>query len=154
MKKIGVFLVIAALVLAFAACGKESISYTSSFTMYVNNAEVTRRVDPSFSLTPSRTRGLTDTYTAIITQASSLEKVIEQGSLSMTVGELRDTINVTRVDNIGTIRISVTTGDAQLSKSIADALSVVAPQEIDALVIGASPKLIDQPCLPLKPDNQ
>ena len=154
MKKLCVLFILAALMLTVTACGeKEKITYTSSFTMYVNHWSDLE--DTSITSEDIKnTQSLVDTYAVIITSTSTLEEVIEYGELSMTAEELRKMISISPINETEIFTVRVTTEDPQLAKNIADAIADVAPEAIARIVEGTSPRILDAPGLPTQPDRK
>lgn len=154
MKRFLVTLLLMALMLTFTACKKEAAkapTYTSSFTMYVNNT-----VSESGEITSSKlatAQRLVDTYLAIIESYDVLENVVDYAGVSLTVEQLQEMITGSPVNDTEVFTVCVTTEDPQLSKDIADAIIAVAPEAIARIIDGTNPKIVSAPRLPLQPDK-
>jgi len=116
--------------------------YEASTTWYVNNSTKTDSTAiTSADLTASAK--LVDTYKAIITSRTVLDKVISESGVNVTYSKLVKRISTKTVNSSEVFNIIVEDTDPKTAALIANTLAEVAPDEIADIVSGSSVKIID-----------
>lgn len=123
--------------------------YTSSVTLYVYNQTEGRQ-----QLTQSDfvfSQKLVDTYMVILKSNYVLEKVsdkVKEQNLNYSASEIGSMLTAESVDETEVFKISVSTYSKEDSKTIADAIAEIAPDEIIRVVKAGSVEIVDTAKLP------
>lgn len=129
--------------------------YSAYSVMIVNNKNENTKVINNTDITAAQS--LADVYSIIIKSASVLDPVIGDKKLidnfsqhsTMTYEKLRNSLNVSSVDNTQVIRISINNVDASYAKALIESIVSVAPGIIKDKVEAGSVNIIQ----PAKIDN-
>ena len=108
-------------------------TYRSSFSMYVMNVTTIQEGQAISSSGLVVSQALVQEYIALLDTDLVIDEVAsnlrEQGYV-MSSRAIRNTINMSQVDDTALLEISVTTTNPRLSKAVCDALAEVAPVKI------------------------
>lgn len=138
--------VVAASVLVYTA-NFVTPQYKANVTIYVNNNSGKDSSYISSSDLAVALR-LVSTYVNIIQSNTVLEKVIAETGLQLTSDQVRKMISAEVVGETEMFRVTVTTPYPQMSADLANAIAVIAPDEIAAIIEGSSAKIIDYARVP------
>ncbi len=127
-------LLIGALLLSLYAVLVVGDRYTAEVSLYVQNMD-SGGVATYNNLAASYI--LTNTYVAILEDADALEKVAQNMSEPISVGQVRSAVSITASANTSMITVSATTDDPTLSQNICKAMSAVAPTVLHEVVSSA-----------------
>lgn len=122
--------------------------YQANVTIYVNNNSGKESAYISSSDLAVALR-LVSTYVNIIQSNTVLDKVIAETGLMLTTSQVRSMISAEVVGETEMFKVTVTTPNPQMSADLANAIAVVAPDEIAAIIEGSSAKIIDYARVPL-----
>ena len=120
-------------------------SYSSSVQLYVNNKDAT---DQSSSISASQiaaAQDLVKTYSVILQSRTTMEEIIAEGQFPYDATELSGMISSGAVNNTEVLRVTVTAQDPQKACDIANAVAVVLPERIKAVIDGAEMRLVESP---------
>lgn len=145
-----VIAIILAVVIVGGACyaGSKAFitpKYTSQAYMFVNSANLSVGV-ARLSLNTSElalARNLVDTYMVILSSRQTLEEVIDRSGIDYTYEELLNTIECFPVENTAIFYVEVSTPDPAESELIANTIAAVLPEQIGAIIDGASARIVD-----------
>lgn len=153
-----VYIILSALIFAtLAGCVTEFLmkpKYTTSCTMYVYSN--TDRVSTDSNISGGEldaSQRLVNTYIEVLKSNTVLEKVASELGIDAKPSQLKGLINCSQVEETEIFRVSVTTGDAQMSANIANAIAQVAPEEIVRVVKAGGVEVIDYAKVPDKPSS-
>ncbi len=120
-------------------------SYSSSVMLYVNNSSFTVG-DLGFSISSSEisaAQSLVKTYTVLLKNRTTLEKIIDETKISYTWEELYDMIEAAPVNETEIMGVTVTCGDPYEAEKIANGIAKVLPKRISEVVEGSSMEVVD-----------
>ncbi|OJU08448.1 MAG: hypothetical protein BGN88_11345 [Clostridiales bacterium 43-6] len=124
--------------------------YTSSVTLYVynqSNLQATTLTANDFALSAK----LVETYLVILKSNQVLDAVsarIKTLGLNYSSSQIRSMIKAAAVLDTEVFEVSVSSTDKEHAKTIADAISVVAPPEIIRVVKAGSVEIVDKAVVP------
>ena len=122
-----------------------SPTYSSSIMLYVNNSSFNVG-DLGFSITSSEltaAQSLAKTYTVLLKNRTTLERVIDETGVSYTWEDVYDMIDSTPVNETEVIQVTVTCEDPYEAELLANGIAVVLPQRIAEVIEGASMEVVD-----------
>lgn len=120
-------------------------TYSSSIMLYVNNSSFSIG-NTSVSITSSEitaAKSLVNTYSEILNNRTTLERVIEKSGVSYTYEELKGMIKSAPANDTEIMRVTVTTTDAYDSAKIANCIAEVLPIRISEIIDGATMEVVD-----------
>ncbi len=120
-------------------------TYSSSIMLYVNNSSISLN-DVGFSISSSdltASQSLVKTYSVLLKNRTTLERVIDEVDLSYTWEEVDDMIKTSSVNDTEVMRITVTTTDPFEARKIANGIATVLPQRVAEVVEGTSMEIVD-----------
>lgn len=124
--------------------------YESYITMYVyNNPELNASAGVINNNDLQAAESLADTYAVILKSNVVLDVVVEdvntnKGGDMLTREQMKDMIDITTVDGMQILEVSVTTDDANLSYLIADAFARISPEQILKITKAGGAEVVDQ----------
>ena len=137
---------IAAAVLGFSiAAFIITPTYSSSVMLYVNNSSFTVG-DLGFSISSSEltaAQSLAKTYTVLLKNRTTLERLIDETGVDYTWEDIYDMIESSPVNETEVMRVTVTSEDPYEAERIANGIAKVLPQRIAEIVEGASMEVVD-----------
>ena len=119
--------------------------YASSIMLYVNNSSVSIG-SASFSISSSEitaARSLVETYNAILSNRTTLNRVIEKAGVEYTYDDLKTMITSAAVNETEVLSVTVTTDDPYVSCKIANCIAEVLPVRIAEIIEGSSMAVVD-----------
>lgn len=125
--------------------------YRASVTVYVNNISAGERIDYVSGGNLSTSKQLVSTYVNIIKSDTVLTKVVEQTGLDCTAAQIRGIMSAAQVGETEMFNIYVSHSDPGKATLIANSVAMVAPGEIEKIVVGSSTKIIDYAKVPTAP---
>lgn len=120
-------------------------TYSSSIMLYVNNSSFSVG-DLGFSISSSQltaAQSLAKTYTVLLKNRTTLERVIDETGVEYTWEELYDMIDSGTVNETEVLRITVTAQNPYEAEKIANGIATVLPQRIAEIVEGATMEVVD-----------
>ncbi len=120
-------------------------TYSSSIMLYVNNSSFSVS-DIGFSISSSEisaAQSLVKTYTVILKNRTTLERVIDETGLKYTWEELSEMIEAEPVNETEVMGVTVTCESAQDAQIIANGIAKILPQRISEIVEGSSMEVVD-----------
>lgn len=135
---------VAAIAFSVAAFGITP-TYSSSIMLYVNNSSFTVG-DLGFSISSSEisaAQSLVKTYTVLLKNRTTLEKIIKATEVSYTWEELYDMIEAAPVNETEIMEVTVTTTDPYEAEKIANGIAKILPQRVSEIVEGSSMEVVD-----------
>lgn len=120
--------------------------YSSTAKLYVNAKHATQEN----SITQAEltvAKSLVDTYIVIIQSDTTLEQVAQMAGVKYTPKEIRKNLKAISLNDTEAFSVTVTDPDPEIALNIANAIVVVAPQEIVRVIEAGSVKIIDNPKL-------
>jgi len=142
---VGIASVLAAVIGFAIAAFAIAPTYSSSIMLYVNNSSFNVG-DLGFSISSSQisaAQSLAKTYTVLLKNRTTLERVIEEVGVNYTWEDLYDMINSGSVNETEVMQITVTTKNPYESEKIANGIAKVLPQRVAEIVEGASMEVVD-----------
>ncbi len=127
--------------------------YQSSTTFFVNNGSLSTGSAGMSSSDISASRGLVDTYIAILKTQETLQGVIDYTGMDMTTAELAGLLKAEAVDNTELFRVTFTHTDPLVAERLADAVTHVFPKRIESIVEKTTAQVVDTPVLPTAPSS-
>ncbi|MBE6761259.1 MAG: hypothetical protein E7551_03140 [Ruminococcaceae bacterium] len=119
--------------------------YSSSIMLYVNNSSFSLG-NTSFSISSSEitaAQSLVKTYGEILSNRTTLERVIEKADVKYDYEELSEMIVSSPSNNTEIMRVTVTTSNPYEASNIANCIAEVLPVRISEIVDGASMAVVD-----------
>ena len=110
-------------------------------TVYVNNTRAGVVVEYVSGSNLSASKQLVNTYVNIIGSDLVLEKVVEEGNLDYTAGQIRSMMTTAQVDDTEIFEVYITHADPAVAAQVANTIADVAPAEIEEIVEGSSVSL-------------
>ena len=120
-------------------------TYSSSIMLYVNNTSFSLG-NTSFSITNSEivaAQNLVRTYSVILNNRTTLERVIEKTNVSYTYQELSRMIEAVPANETEIMKVTVTTNDPYEAAMIANCIAEILPVRVSEIVDGASMEVVD-----------
>lgn len=120
-------------------------TYSSSIMLYVNNSSFTVG-DLGFSISSSEisaAQSLVKTYTVLLKNRTTLEKIIDETGVSYTWEELYEMIEAASVNETEIMGVTVTCEDPYEAEKIANGIAKILPQRISEVVEGSSMEVVD-----------
>ncbi len=115
--------------------------YSSSVMLYVNNSSLS---SGNISVSEiSAAQSLVKTYSVILNNRTTLEKVIESLSLDYTYEELSDMITSESVSETEIMRVSITSEDPNEAAEIANCIAEILPERINDIIKASSVEVVD-----------
>jgi len=119
--------------------------YSAGVMLYVNNNSVSLG-NTSFSISASQlsaAQSLAKTYTVILNNRTTLEKIIEKSNVKYSYKELSGMIEATTVNETEILQITVTSTDPYEAARIANCIAEVLPIRISEIIEGSSMEVVD-----------
>lgn len=119
--------------------------YASTVMLYVNNSAFSVS-DIGFSISSSEisaAQSLVKTYTVILKNRTTLERVINKTDVKYTWEELYDMIEAEPVNQTEVMGVTVTCESPKHAKAIANGIAEVLPQRISEIVEGSTMEVVD-----------
>ena len=124
-------------------------TYRTYFSSYVNNRKDTgESVNYVTSTDLSASRYLVLTYGSIITSRTVLEEAAKKAGLELTYAQLRGAVSTSIITNTEIINVYVVLPNPSDAQKLAQAISDVAPLQMNKIVEGSSMQIIDEASLP------
>lgn len=120
-------------------------TYSSSIMLYVNNSSFTVG-DLGFSISSSEisaAQSLVKTYTVLLKNRTTLEKIIDETKVNYTWEELYEKIEAAPVNETEIMEVTVTTNDPYESEKIANGIAKILPKRVSEIVEGSSMEVVD-----------
>lgn len=120
-------------------------SYSSSIMLYVNNSSFSVG-DLGFSISSSEisaAQSLVKTYSVLLKNRTTLEKVIQETGIDCTWKDLYYMIEAAPVDETEIMKITVTTDDPYMAEKIANGIAKTLPKRVSEIVEGSSMEVVD-----------
>ncbi len=120
-------------------------TYSSSIMLYVNNSSFNVG-DLGFSISSSEltaAQSLAKTYTVLLKNRTTLERLIDETGVDYTWEEIYDMIESGPVNETEVMRVTVTCQDPYEAERIANGIATVLPQRVTEVVEGASMEVVD-----------
>lgn len=120
-------------------------SYSSSIMLYVNNHSLSVG-DLGFSISSSEisaAQSLVKTYSVLLKNRTTLERVIQHTDVEYTWKELYNMIDAISVDETEIMKVTVTTQDPYEAEKIANGIAKILPQRVSEIVEGSSMEVVD-----------
>lgn len=119
--------------------------YSSSIMLYVNNSSVSIGGE-IFSISSSEitaAQSLVKTYTEILDNRTTLERVIDKTGGDYTYRELSQMIEAAPSNETEIMKVTVTTEDPNESAKIANCIAEILPVRISEIIDGATMEVVD-----------
>lgn len=120
-------------------------TYSSSIMLYVNNNSISIG-DQNFSISSSEitaAQSLVKTYSEILNNRTTLQRVIDETDVPYTHKELSEMIEASSSNNTEIIKVTVTTEDPYEAAKIANGIAEVLPVRIAEIINGASVEIVE-----------
>lgn len=120
-------------------------TYSSSILLYVNNSSISLG-SVSFDVSASdinASRSLVDTYTELLKNRTTLERVINKTGVPYTYTQLFDMIEAAPSNETEIMRITVTSTDPYEASEIANGIAVILPERVSEIIDGATMEVVD-----------
>ncbi len=119
--------------------------YSASILLYVNNSSINLG-NTSFNITASditASQSLVKTYSVILKNRTTMERVIEQTGVTYTPDDLMDMINATSANGTQIMQVTVTSTDPYEAAKLANCIADVLPARISGIIDGATMEVVD-----------
>lgn len=120
-------------------------TYSSSVLLYVNNNSLSLG-SASFSLSSSdisASRSLVKTYSEILKNRTTLERVIAESDVNYTFEELNKMITAGASGDTEIMKVTVVSEDPEEAAKIANCITEILPERISEIINGANMRVID-----------
>ena len=120
-------------------------TYSSSILLYVNNSSISLG-NVNFSLSASdinASRSLVDTYTELLKNRTTLERIIEKTEVPYSYRQLNGMIDAAPSNETEVMRITVTSTDPYEAAKIANGIAEVFPARVSEIIDGATMEVVD-----------
>ena len=120
-------------------------TYSASIMLYVNNSSISLG-NTSFNISASdlaASQSLVNTYSEILNNRTTLERVIEKTNVPYTYKQLSGKIKAAPANETEIMRVTVTTNDPYEAADIANCIAEVLPVRISEIIDGASMEVVD-----------
>ncbi len=122
--------------------------YTATTTWYVNNSVNREGAQSVSSSDLTAAAKLVETYKAIITSRTVLEKVIQASGAEISYSNLSKSISTSNVGSTEVFKVSVKHSSPEMAANLANTITEVAPEQIAEIVAGSSVKIRDKAVVP------
>ncbi len=122
--------------------------YSSTATLYIGSSN-----GPATIGDVNISDSLAKDYEVIIRRRKILDEVVRRLDLNMTAGQLKQCVSVSNVPDTRILDITVTTVDPARSKEIADAICVVASDELVSIIKDDYVSIVDVGNISSSPSN-
>lgn len=120
-------------------------TYSASIMLYVNNSSFNVG-DLGFSISSSEltaAQGLAKTYTVLLKNRTTLERLIDETKVKYSWEEIYDMIESVPVNETEVMQVTVTCHDPYEATLIANGIAAVLPQRVAEVIEGASMEVVD-----------
>lgn len=119
--------------------------YSASVMLYVNSSTKISNVDISSisTSTLAASQHLVNTYVVIMNTRTTLEKVLDDTGLDLSYRQLSGMISTSQVEDTAVFRVTVTSGDPNLSVRAANGIATVLPDRVAQVIDGTSMRIVD-----------
>ena len=120
-------------------------TYSASIMLYVNNSSFNMG-DLGFSISSSEltaAQSLAKTYTVLLKNRTTLERLIDETQVDYTWEDIYDMIESGPVNETEVMQVTVTCHDPYEAAHIANGIAVVLPQRVTEVIEGASMEVVD-----------
>lgn len=120
-------------------------TYSSSIMLYVNNSSFSLG-NTNFSITSSEitaAQSLVKTYSEILLNRTTLERVLEKAQLPYTYKELAKMVSAAPSNDTEIMKVVVVAEDPYEASNIANCIAEVLPTRISEIIDGASMEVVD-----------
>lgn len=120
-------------------------TYSSSVLLYVNNTSFSLG-NTDFSISSSQisaAQSLVKTYTVILDNRTTYERVIQKSGVSYTPTQLAKMVQAGAVNGTEIMEVTVTSADPYEAALIANCIAEVLPHRISEIIEGASMEVVD-----------
>ena len=120
-------------------------TYSSSVMLYVNNGTFTIG-STGFNISSSEivaAQSLVNTYTEILNNRTTYEKVIQKSEVNYTPSELARMVKAGPSNDTEILKVTVTSTDPYEAAKIANCIAEVLPDRIAQIIDGASMEVVD-----------
>ena len=120
-------------------------TYSSSIMLYVNNSSFSIG-DTKLSLSTSQlaaAQNLVKTYSVILKNRTTLERVIDKTGVPYTYGQLNGMITAEPANETEIMKVTVTSTDPVEAAQIANCIAEILPIRVSEIVDGASMEVVD-----------
>lgn len=120
-------------------------TYSASIMLYVNNSSFNVG-DLGFSISSSEltaAQSLAKTYTVLLKNRTTLERLIDETNVEYTWEDIYDMIESSPVNETEVMQVTVTCEDPYMATRIANGIAVVLPQRVTEVIEGASMEVVD-----------
>lgn len=120
-------------------------TYSASIMLYVNNSSFNVG-DLGFSISSSEltaAQSLAKTYTVLLKNRTTLERLIDETKVDHTWKEIYDMIESGPVNETEVMQVTITCEDPYEAERIANGIAVVLPQRVTEVIEGASMEVVD-----------
>lgn len=120
-------------------------TYSASVMLYVNNSSINvGDIGVGVSLSDlNASQSLVNTYSVLLRNQTTLDRVIRATGVSYDWKELNDMIEASSVNDTEVMRVKVTCTDPYEAANIANGIATVLPQRISEIVEGSSMEVVD-----------
>ena len=91
---------------------------------------------------------LVDTYVAILQSRANMELVIAESGVDYTYEQLRDMVSASAVNSTGLFRVTVTSGNPEEARTLANVIATILPAKIADIVTNSSVVVVDYAVTP------
>lgn len=120
-------------------------TYSSSIMLYVNNSSFSLG-NTSFSISSSEitaAQSLVKTYSEILSNRTTLERVIDKAGVPYTYKELSKMVSAAPSNDTEIMKVTVVSEDPYEAAKIANCIAEVLPVRISEIIDGASMEVVD-----------
>lgn len=120
-------------------------TYGAQVLLYVNNSSINFG-NTSFDISASdiqASMSLVKTYSVLLENRTTLERVIENAGLDCSVAELKSMISTGSVNETEVMKVVVICGDPFEAAKIANSIAEILPIRISEIIDGASMEVVD-----------
>ena len=120
-------------------------TYSASVMLYVNNSSINvGDIGVGISLSDlSASQSLVNTYSVLLRNKTTLDRVISATGVSYEWKELNDLISASSVNETEVLKVTVTCTDPYEAANIANGIAKVLPQRVSEIVEGSSMEVVD-----------
>lgn len=119
--------------------------YSSSVLLYVNNSSINVG-NTSFNISASditASQSLVKTYTEILKNRTTLERIIDEAEVDYGYGQLNGMIQAGSSNDTEVMKVTVTCKDPYEAAKIANTIAEILPARISEIIDGASMEVVD-----------
>jgi len=129
-----------------------SKTYISTVKLYVSTPESSQDSTVNFNAL-NYAQKVVNTYIEMLKTDSFYKKVMDQSKVNYTVDNFRKMVTFSALNNTEVFQAQVSARDPNEAKTIADAITTLAPTTIGELKENSSLKIVDSAVLPDKPSS-